>query len=572
MKIDLLKLRRRTFLQLLLATSITLLIRIDDVGYAAKSLWADDGYVLINQLYEIGVPTLWTPANGQQYLYLRLVTLLTGLSPESTPFIFFFGWLLSFYAVIYVLSNRERDSGLNRIQIIFLACAIALQPNYKGDPFFALYISHFFLGVALAFHICIPSRNSGSKAEILFLTVTSLSGPFSAFLIPVLAFQWANLRDFSSRRSTYTIVTACGLLQACFILQSRRIETTPLSPRLADWLDAFSTLLTFGGHDTLTRAAAGAFWIITVIFLGKWSFGTQRSSDRLTWISPLAATLAGLWLFVVTALAAGAGLLPEMSPIGLASRYFIIPYSLAFYVALVCTSNHKAANTAIISLICMICASALSIHGRADSASRSGAASHRYSIQWTAHVKFQQVKPDLVIPINPIMAVDPPFWNARLKGYRDDRLRPTMEPVRLTPLLRPASGNSASSAGISSVYFDLRNHCATNTHIALEIDIWRADMGWARLSWGTPEEFDAARTMERFYAGGNTTMQFAFRRDTSDYLIRLSPAMGVQADSLDDTLFMGMRSLLTQGGAVVGTPTPPGGATRIAETRLYCLQ
>jgi hypothetical protein len=564
---------------LILVASIALLMRIDDLGYVADSLWAEDGSIYINQAHELGWRSLWVPYAGYQFLYPRIVALLASPLPLAViPYVFFFAWWIAFILIADVLKDRAKEAGLNEPLILFLICAIALQPNH-GESFFNLTNTHTILGIALAFYVCIPTPKPASVRTILFLILASLSGPFSAFLIPILAMQLILLRDFSARKATYIVVPLCGLIQAIFILGSERMDGAQTDTDLTHWNKAISTFLYFGGSNTLGYRAAVIFWVIAAVFLCKWLAEKWRSPDRILWLTPFFATATAFFLFFLGALASVPELV-RLSPLDICSRYFLIPYSLLFFTALVCTKDHRAAQVTTIALISAICGAGYLNVDRSGRGSSLGVIPYE-NMQWTAFAKFGHIKADLVIPINPQLPIYPLAWTVDLKkGAAESSAIQIPKPILLTPQsgqihrkVDPSDGASfRETQADRALYFDIKNDCAMNKYLALEVDIWRARMGWARLHWGKPGTFDSERSLTRFYPGGSVVMQFAFRRDTSEHLLKLDPVEGVT-----DLAFARFSQRVSRGvpppaGVTVAEPTQPGGEMRISEVRLFCLQ
>lgn len=558
--------------------TITLLLRITDIGSVAGGLTGDDGGFL-NQAYERGMQSLWTSA-GYQLLYHKVIALLARNLPlEVIPYIFFAAWLAPFLCMVYLLISRGEVAGLDRPRILFLVFVVSLQPSYF-ESFFFFSSSHFFLGAALLLHACIPSGKPESIQSIIFLIFSSLSGPFSAFATPILAIQLLLFRDFSSRRATYTIVPTCGLVQLACILLDPRIDSTVISGSITYWLHAISSLVFFGSSDKLTCVAGTLFWSLTLLLLLR---PTERHGFRLDLIALLpllSLVVVSIGLYFVSALMFSVPpLVPN--PLGFGSRYFIIPYSLAFYVAIVCTRESRSAQISIVFLVSIICGATFRTVSVTDRPSTAGPY-ERANFQWLAYAKFQRVRPNLVIPVNPPWPIYPPLHNVHLNKIDEigNGRKGTSALILVassddsSTVERNNSMNNVSSAGIPQ-YFDITTRCTASRYLALEIDAWRSNMGWARISWGSPGDFSTKRSMERFYPAGPTVMQFAFRRNTSEYIIRFDPAEGVPESEavlmIHSPVNDNFRRLLATQGAITGHATDPGGEVRINEVRLFCL-
>jgi len=556
----------RLFVSLLIIASlVALLVRIDDLSYVTESLYGEDAWLLIAQAHELGIRSVFEPFAGYLWLYPRLVALLTLPLPlVAAPYVFFVAWLLTFFAIATILRDRAKRLGLGELLIIFLTCAIALQPSH-GEIFFTLNLSTYTLGLALAFHVCIPTQRRASVSTHAFLILASLSGPFSTLMIPVLTLQWAILRDFSARRSTYLIVPLCGVIQSIFLVQ--RAHATSNHASTADWLHAVAGFLFFGGSNRLTYAAAAIFWVILLVFLLKWTTTQALAASRAQLLSPSVSALTALLLYFTMAMSTQY-LFDRLSPIGINSRYFFIPYSLLFFAALACTRHNRSAQTATIALISTICGAGFLAVDREERASHTEPISH-YNLQWTAFTKFWKIRPDIAIPVNPSLPMYPPFrLELKQVSFMNEARTEATTPILLNPQHGMAGGSSTEVD--SAFYFDIKDHCKQSEYLAFEIAIWRANMGWARISWGTPGSFGSERSLERFYLGGDSVMHFAFRRNLSEDVIRLEPAEGVGTElvqALDPA-----REAFRQAGYILAEATKAGGEVKIRAVRLFCLQ
>ena len=565
------------YLLLLPIVSIALLVRLHSPAYITECLWYEDGTVYITESYELGARSLWmTDSGGYLFLFHRLIALFAKQFPLIlTPYMFFIAWLISFTSIVWVVKTRGNQLGLDSLSVLLVIVAIACQPS-QGEPWFNLNHANFFLGIALALYICMPVKRAESVPEVVFLILASLTGVFSIVMTAVLAIQLVVLRDFSARKATYIVVPICGIVQAIFVIASQRLQQTRFDRNLLDWLNAIATFLSFGTTSRVIYIAAGLFWTVVGIYVYKWITNKEVQADRILWLSPLFSLAAAAMMYFVGALAG----MPEFSPVDMASRYFLIPYSLVFFVAFVCTSHRKMAQIALACLAGVVCAGEFRTVDGADRESSTGLLAHT-NLQWTAFAKFQKVEPDLVIPINSPLPIYPPdahvqiakeVANAAVRGRLARKpiiLDSHRSDVTVDPMRR---GDSHSGAGGSpTLSFDIGNYCVTNRYLALEIDIWRARMGFAKVHWGHPGGFAAQNSLERFYPAGPVTMQFAFRRDIADSTIEFDPALGVKDSAIVRTLMQDANAPVDP-KITVATVTPPGGQVEVKEARLFCLE
>jgi hypothetical protein len=562
----------RLFLPLLiLLATIAVLVRIDHWSFIGESLFAEDANLFIDEAHELGLRALLVPWLGYLFLYERAVGLLATAAPLAVvPYIFFCAWVFSFAVIAVVVTSRAKSAGLNELTTTVLVCAIALQPNY-GEAFFNLNMAAYMFGIALAFHVCIPKQDPSSVWVWAFLVVATLTGPTSAFLIPVLVLQLIMLRDFAMRSVTYVLVIIGGLIQG-FLLLTQRASGFTGEASATDWIQAISSFLLFGGGNKLTCVAAISFWLILSTFLIGWLARNSNGLDRVRWASPLFAAIAMLLMYFAGAWGAKSymlqNMLPRLSPTDMNARWLLIPYSLVFFIALVCTRDHRRVQTVVIALISLICGAGFMSVDRAERRSHAALFPHN-NLQWTAFTRFREIRPDVAIPVNPVWPVYPPLFSVDsvLVGVGDGVLRKADAPILLRDRESMAGGGAVKTN--KSLVFDIERYCVTSRYLGFEIDIWRSRMGWARLSWGPPVHSEPHGSLERFYPDGEYTMQFAFRRDLSDSVIRLDPSEGVD-EAVVQTLSP-LREPLRKSGVMLAEPTEPGGEVRVDAVRLYCL-
>lgn len=564
-----------------LIISIALLARLGSLSYITESLWLEDGPVFINQSYHLGLKSLWHPNDGYHHLYQRLVALLARQFPlRLAPYIFFLAWLCAFFLMIWKIRSRAKLVGLGNLSQLLLALAIALQPS-EGEAFFNLTHAGFFLGIALALDICIPVQIAASASEMGFLALASLTGVFSVAMIPVLVLQWVIRRDFFQRKAAYLIVPICALVQAGCMLTSQRGSRLAIDTHFADWENAVKNFFSFGGAGYFIYCVAASFWIMTLIYFLRWFRGRNNVDRRVVRFTPLFSAVAIVAWFLLVGMSGALGRPGSFSPLDVGSRYFLLPYSLIFFIALTCTQHDKSAHATVAILLGVVCAVTFVTVSRPDRDQSTGLLSHA-NMQWLAFASWQKVKPDLVIPINAPYPVYPPgsFVHVSQRSatrHPDDGN--TIKPILLSAPIRDSVEIQAGRENFDGqpahkgpvLEFDITRYCAQTNYLALEIDLWRERLGSAQVYWGRAEEMSDEKSLERFYPAGNVTMQFAFHREASDRVIRLFPASGVPDSALVRTMEQGLKRW-PHSGLVFGVPTPAGGQVKINEVRLFCLE
>ena len=551
-----------SYLFLIPIVSIGLLLRLHSLGFVTESLWYEDG-AFITQAYSLGIESVWTPFS-YLFVYHRLVALIARELPLIwAPYIFFVAWLFVFFLIVWVLKSRAKLIDIDPLSVLLVILAITFQPS-QGEAWFNLNQSHCTLGIALSLYVCIPTKKPASVTEILFLLIASLSDVSSIVLTMVLVLQLILLRDFSVRKATYILVPAGALVEGVFLFSSHRVQQGGVDLKLEDWLHVVWTLLTFGGTSIPIYVISILFWTVTLIYVVRWSVFERAGLDRIPWLSPLFAIAVAALMFFVSGVAEGSGL-RDLNPMDMESRYCLVPYSLLFFAAFVCTKDRKSVQIGLACLVGIICALEFVTVDRDDREASTGLLAHT-NMQWTAFAKFQEIKSDLVIPINSPLPIYPPEPFVQISRRAEVRessfvLTPGLQSAALGPTLQ----------------FDIGKYCPTNKYIGLEFDIWRERMGAARVNWTDGRSVSSEKSLDRFYPAGPVTMQFAFRRDISDSIVEFYPALGV-ADSRVVRTFTKLRSeakgtdTSLYPGATFAERTPAGGKVKIEQTRVFCLE
>jgi hypothetical protein len=557
---------------------VSVLCRIEQPGFIIESLWAEDSYLLINQAHQLGVPSLWQTFDGYLHLYHRLVALLATFMPLSiTPIVFAMGWMGALLAIVWVVVDRCPLVGMDRITGSVLVLAISLQPN-DGEALLNLGQSFYFLNIALALLLCVPSRSKPSGVYLTSLAVMALSGPACEVMSVVLLIRVLLLQDFSRRRGEYLTVWIFALVQVGFTIESYGVVKPWSRPPvdMHDVISVVSSFLFFGSRSTLVRVSAAAFWTIGTVFLFQRVWGNRGRLRDPAVVAPLLAALTAGAMFMGGALRQGSDM-ALMNPLDFEARYFVLPYALCFFVALAVTQGQPAARMMTTLLLGLICGATFLTVDRPDRMGSTGMNAHE-NLQWIAFTRFWKADSSVKIPVNPPWTIWPPLWEVSIPGKqtRSTLSRP-IQPLILD-LRHVTSSNSqlevehdgirVSSEESPAIIFNLQNRCGADRYVALEIDVWRSQPGWSRTYWSSDGRFEAAKSLGRFYMDGDAIMQFAFRRSPSDTQIKVDLMLGVARSRLQDLADQGppLFPPLT-----VPPPTAPGGTARVKAARLFCL-
>lgn len=570
----------KLFMAISMVAIFSLFLRMKDFNYIAESLWCEDGSLLLTDAYHFGVRSLVIPATGYLHLYHRLVALIATYLPlQIAPDVCMIGWFAAFLIVVAAVVERGRSLGLDNMSLALVVLAISLQPN-DGESLLTLGQSYFFLNVAFSLYICVPSSRPVKVGYTLLLVLLSLTGPACEILSLILLVRLVVLKDFLSRTREYLVVWLCAIIQGFLTTLDFGGSTRELNENPADWAQAIFTFLCFGSHSNLVRSAAAAFWAITFICGVGEIKGSIGKSCAPSWLPSVLLSITVGGSLVAGMLREGADI-ARMSPVDHAARYFVLPYSLSFFVAFLATKNKYAPRLVVLFSIALICGASFLTVDRPDRMGTTGLYGHE-NLQWAAFTKFQRLKPDLEIPTNPPWAIWPPVWFVKASHEHsvpkeEHSARPITLDIfslkgRSSTLERRDHYVLASLPESDPVIsFSLGGNCVGKRFLAIEVDVWRSKPGWAVLYWGGAKGFSKANSLRRFYPSGDVTMQFAFRREVSEADMGLQLMGGVEKWFMQELVKKDRDSVPDIENAVP-QPTAAGGLAAIKAIRLFCLE
>jgi len=459
-----------------------------------ESLWTEDGPIFADQAFRNGVRSLWTPYQGFMHTFQRLCSLAVLVTPLSVlPWALFLGWCLGFAWMVSELVRGLRALSLHVGWISLALLIVVLQPH-DGEAFFSITNAQWVVGLALAFHVCIPRPDSRNALELMMLAIASVTGPFSVLLLPILAVQLLIERDWRSRWRTYTLIAIGACVQLPVLLTSDRLQSAPPANDWLHWVRAAGKFATFGASSTAIRAAALAFWIFVAATLVWVHFAKRGDSARRPAIVYL--FLAALGIFAVSLYSTSLWMdVATLTPVGHGGRYYFIPYALLFVGAVLVLHERPASAGAAFALLTVVCVA--SFHSTS-----------RDNMQWPAFARFAAAHAGVTIPINP---QNDPMWV-------------------VTPPPGATTGNAAAHAVAvertdprMSYAFSAAD-CAGHATVGLEAQVRRDAPGPVYLRWGsgaTPEH-----SLLRYYPEGLHTMQFAIRREPGEDRFELAAHPG----------------------------------------------
>lgn len=218
-----------------ISSLLILFLRRPDVIIHAQ-FWAEDGYFWYSQLYNLGLQSLFSPENGYFQTISRLTMILT------MPFGIIHAPLISNLITLVIRSLlpmflfTSRFSFICTWKKIFLVMYYLLMPN-TGEVHGNITNIHWFLALyILLILIAVPANNKKWHIhDFIILVISSLSGPFSVFVIPYILIKFF----YCGIKQQYNeIIVLIGS-----IIQIFCIVSTSQASRSASTLDASFSLL-----------------------------------------------------------------------------------------------------------------------------------------------------------------------------------------------------------------------------------------------------------------------------------------------------------------------------------------
>lgn len=346
-------------------------------------LWAEDGIIFYNQAVDFGLKSIFITYSGYSHLFPRLVALFaTNFDISHIPFIFFAGWLFSFFTMIlilYILLEKTTGSFFISLCTVFLAI---IHPH-SGETFFNITNSQWFLGVVFIVLFLFDF----SKFNIFYLTILAISGltsPISFLLMPFLMLCMLIKQDYKINYPKYFLAFVVGLIQAYCLLNSNRIVQNNIN---IDIYDVFEKIYIFFSFGLDYNFALFPLLLWLVIFKNI-AILLYKPKDLLS-INTLCMFLLPICLYLI-AVFGTLKQLDSMTPTGLGGRYFITSYILII-VAIPLLIKIKRELWISILLFFTICVISLNIHMRLK----------KDNLDFQSYVWLSKQIDNVMIPINP---------------------------------------------------------------------------------------------------------------------------------------------------------------------------
>jgi hypothetical protein len=481
-------------LPLAIALSVVL-IRARHQGWhsISDSLWTEDSRIFMNQAYALGSQSLTTPYQGYLHTFQRLSCLPLIYAPlAALPYLLFAVSYAAFLGLVHVLADRLRSAGLSFLLTAIAITAALLQPHV-GEVYFSITNTQWILGLALAVYLCLPTDSPISWFGRVALAITSVTGPFSILLTPVLALQMILRRDWAVRKMTYLIVAAGAIIQGSVLSTSERAGDSVTGTQ--HWLDAAIVFLTFGGRNHRVVLASTVFWMLLLAGLAFQARTKPSTSQHPFYLILAAIILFGTSIYSVSLWSD----VSSVTPIGGGGRYFFIPYALIFLSAFLSSRRNLLLLLTVTLSVAMICRWSFRPDGRNN-------------LQWPAFARFAAFEEGVSLPVNPQWDFKP-VWAV------------VPSPFKLAPAPKSFAVDVAGNPGFP-VRFTTAENCPASTIVGLEAKVTRPEDGRAKLAWGFDQgTLSLANLLERYYPAGEVVMHFAVTSQLHQSYFEFSPSI-----------------------------------------------
>lgn len=199
---------------------ISLLVLKKPDAFAHPQFWAEDGRIFFVQAKLQGWTSLYTPYAGYLHTWLRLIAHCVDSLPTA--------WIPALYNYISALgtalvASRIFSPRVNLPGKPWLALLLVLVPH-TGEVMVTLtnlqWITAFLLIIQLMMD---DAKTRWSQAgDILILTLTGITGPFSLILLPLFGWRYLQTRS-RGRLINLAVVAFTAAVQLRFILQSNPV-------------------------------------------------------------------------------------------------------------------------------------------------------------------------------------------------------------------------------------------------------------------------------------------------------------------------------------------------------------
>ncbi len=457
-----------------------------------QTLWGEDGSIFVSQSLELGIKSIWKEYSGYLHLYPRIVSYFASFFDLSlTPIIFLIFCSLAYAALVWVIINKGVLLNRSRLELLLLAILIIFQPH-SGEVFFNLTNAQWWTASALFILVCCDGQEKNGLLKSVIIFIASVTGPFSLFLLPILAFNSVILRNWRNKKFVYIPVLLGGFIQLIFILNSHRIHIgeSLFENKLEHLLFVVKAIISntknlifFGSDLKLSRFFSIILWLMifsqvsrVVITFAKKNKNNEQDIQAILLLF-LAAICYASSIFVST---------EGLSPLGSGGRYFFTIYSLIFFAAWLLFLNNKILRAILLLIILLIdCLNNPFRWGK-----------ERLNHQFQSYVEFSKFNEGVEIRYNPYSIPNGEVWkitlpSRKLKKISDERV--------FEAYWKEEGGLKILDNILFSKEFSKK--CSSAKHLGIELRTYSIKGGKLQLIWSGNETSLTNFLDERFFSG-----------------------------------------------------------------------
>lgn len=349
----------------------------------------------------------------------------------------------------------------------------------------------------------------------MLLFILSLTGPFSAVIVPLLIIKLIVSNDWQINKQSYFIVFWCSAIQVFVILLSERVTIGQADTSLSSWILSFIQIILFSTDTPSLSLTAISFWCILLYTL--YHFVKYEGQVNGKKIAPI-LFLCAAFILIISAIYSHKQNPLSAVTLGAGNRYTWIPYTLIIYSALLISEKIRPAKVILVGLMSTICLNTLHVVSSKN-------------LQFDSFAKFSEKKRVLI----PVLPQWPVFPSWHILGAPSKAITPTkymtikLQKDEFIPndlnIVSDADGLEIATKSRSS-FLVIKNkiECKIADNFAIEIDMNRGRKGWVQLFWSNSYSFGESDSLRIWYPSGAIVSQFAFFIPGGMPYIRIDPA------------------------------------------------
>jgi hypothetical protein len=306
----------------------------------SPQFWAEDGLIFYLQAFETGqLKTIFAPYAGYLHLLPRLVAgVSTHLPLAYAPLLFnSVALLIQVLPLGYILSDRFDSITIDlRLKLLLASLYVLVPPCFEIHVVLANSQWHLAPLVCLILMSKAPRSYAGKLLDYLIIAVSSLTGPFTAFLVPAM-YLLAYKRRVRHFYIISAIATAGALFQTFTYIggyNTRPLQNAPLSLKLLTMIVGkifLSALAGMNGYIYLTDKVGFPMYVLAIVLYLPLTIYIYSKLPRVLLLLPYLSIVI-LVLAVVTSPSPH-----NFVPADNTSRYFHLPmltflFGMAFFL------------------------------------------------------------------------------------------------------------------------------------------------------------------------------------------------------------------------------------------------